>query len=77
MILFDDTIKSNIAYANSGASQKDIEEACKFAAADEFIQKLPSQYETIVREWSEVIWRTKTKNFNSSCPTQAVTIILG
>ena len=50
MILFDDTIKSNIAYANSGASQKDIEEACKFAAADEFIQKLPSQYETIVGE---------------------------
>ena len=50
VILFDDTIKSNIAYANSGASQKDIEEACKFAAADEFIQKLPSQYETIVGE---------------------------
>ena len=50
MILFDDTIKSNIAYANSSASQKDIEEACKFAAADEFIQKLPSQYETIVGE---------------------------
>ena len=50
VILFDDTIKSNIAYANSGASQKDIEEACKFAAADEFIQKLPNQYETIVGE---------------------------
>tara|TARA_Y100000996_G_scaffold411412_1_gene395518 strand:- start:2961 stop:4703 length:1743 start_codon:yes stop_codon:yes gene_type:complete len=50
VILFDDTIKNNIAYADNNASQKDIEEACKFAAADEFIKKLPNQYETIVGE---------------------------
>ena len=48
--LFDDTVKNNIAYANSSASQTDIEEACKFAAADEFIEKLPNKYETIVGE---------------------------
>ena len=48
--LFDDTVKNNIAYANSLASQTDIEEACKFAAADEFIEKLPNKYETIVGE---------------------------
>ena len=35
IILFDDTIKNNIAYANPNATQKDIEEACKFAAAEE------------------------------------------
>ena len=40
MILFDDTIKNNIAYANSSATQDEIAEACKFAAADEFIDKL-------------------------------------
>ena len=50
VILFDDTIKNNIGYADSEASQKDIEEASKFAAADEFIKKLPNQYETIVGE---------------------------
>ena len=50
VILFDDTIKNNIGYADSNASQKDIEDACKFAAADEFIQKLPNQYDTIVGE---------------------------
>jgi len=50
VILFDDTIKKNIAYADSTATQKDIEEACRFAAADEFIQKLPNKYETIVGE---------------------------
>ncbi len=50
VILFDDTIKNNIGYADSKASQKDIEEASRFAAADEFVKKLPNQYETIVGE---------------------------
>ena len=48
--LFDDTIKNNIAYADVEASQEDIEEACKFAAADEFIDKLPQKYDTKVGE---------------------------
>ena len=38
VILFDDTIKNNIAYAKSDASDDDIVNACKFAAADEFIK---------------------------------------
>ncbi|MAV06044.1 MAG: ABC transporter permease [Candidatus Pelagibacter sp.] len=50
VILFDDTIKNNIAYANSQATQSEIEEACRFAAADEFIDKLPSSYESLVGE---------------------------
>jgi subfamily B ATP-binding cassette protein MsbA len=50
VVLFDDTIKNNIAYANSSASHTDIEEACRFAAADDFIRKLPNGYETIVGE---------------------------
>ena len=40
VILFDDTIKNNIAYAKKMLRKKEIE-ACKFAAADEFIEKLP------------------------------------
>ena len=48
--LFDNTIRNNIAYADSEASQEDIEEACKFAAADEFIDKLPKKYDTNVGE---------------------------
>ena len=50
VILFDDTIKNNIAYADSSATQQDIEEACKFAAADEFINKLPNKFDTLVGE---------------------------
>ena len=50
VILFDDTVKNNIAYAKESATQEEIEKACKFAAADEFITKLPQGYNTIIGE---------------------------
>ena len=50
VILFDNTIKANILYANPSASDEDINIASKFAAADEFINKLPNGYETMVGE---------------------------
>ena len=50
MILFDDTVNNNIAYADPEASQKEIIEACEFAAADEFINKLPDGYKTFIGE---------------------------
>ena len=50
VVLFDDTIKANIAYADPNASQNEIIEASRFAAADEFIDKLPDSYETIIGE---------------------------
>ena len=50
VILFDDTIKSNILYGNSSASNDEIVAACEFAAAQEFIEKLPNKYETIIGE---------------------------
>tara|TARA_B100001989_G_C24538005_1_gene465637 strand:- start:602 stop:2344 length:1743 start_codon:yes stop_codon:yes gene_type:complete len=50
IVLFDDSIKNNISYANPKATQKDIETACKFAAADEFINKLPNKYDSFVGE---------------------------
>ena len=50
VILFDDTIKNNIAYAKEDATEKEISKACKYAAADEFIEKLPKGYDTIIGE---------------------------
>jgi len=50
VILFDDTIKNNILYGNAFASNEKIIKACKFAAAQEFIERLPSKYETIIGE---------------------------
>ena len=50
VILFDDTIKNNIAYAKPNASAEEIIRACKFAASDEFINKLPNGYNTMIGE---------------------------
>ena len=50
IILFDDTIRNNISYARDDASEAEIKEACKFAAADEFIEKLPNKYDTLIGE---------------------------
>ena len=50
IILFDDTIKKNIAYAKPNATDKEILESCKFAAADEFIEKLPLKFDTLIGE---------------------------
>jgi len=50
VVLFDDTIKNNISYAKINASDEEIINACKYAAADEFIDKLPKGYETLIGE---------------------------
>ena len=50
VILFDDTIKKNISYAKANATDQEIEEACRFAAAHDFVEKLPQGYSTIIGE---------------------------
>ena len=50
IILFDDTINNNVTYAKSDASQNEVIDACKFAAAHEFIEKLPKGYQTLIGE---------------------------
>ena len=50
IILFDDTVHANIAYANLNATKTEIDNACKFAAAKEFIEDLPKSYDTIIGE---------------------------
>ena len=48
--LFDDTIKNNIEYAKKDSNQKELETAAKLSFADEFIEKFPDKYETIIGE---------------------------
>ena len=48
--LFDDSVKNNITYAKSDATMEEIKEAAKFSFADEFIEKLPEKYETLIGE---------------------------
>ncbi len=48
--LFDDTVHNNISYANLNASKEEIILAAKDSFADEFIQKLPNKYDTVIGE---------------------------
>ena len=48
--LFDDTIKNNIAYAKLDASEDEIFEATQLSFCDEFINKLPNKFDTIIGE---------------------------
>ncbi len=48
--IFSDTIRENIAYGTPGATEEQIVEAAKLAAAHEFIRDLPEGYDTRVGE---------------------------
>mgnify|MGYP001242087164 FL=1 len=48
--LFDDTIKNNIKYANEHATDEEIEKVAILSNSDDFIQKLPNKYETLIGE---------------------------
>ena len=49
-ILFNDTVRNNIAYGNQNASDEDIENAARAAYAYEFIQNFPDGFDTSIGE---------------------------
>ena len=49
-VLFNDTIRSNIAYGNAEADQQAIEAAAAAAQIHDFVQSLPDGYDTLVGE---------------------------
>jgi subfamily B ATP-binding cassette protein MsbA len=49
-ILFHDTVRSNIAYGRTDASQAEVEAAARAANAHEFIAHLPEGYDTVLGE---------------------------
>jgi len=48
IVLFDDTVRSNLAYGRLNATEEEIIEAAKKAHAHEFIMALPQGYDTVV-----------------------------
>ena len=48
--LFDDTVRANIAYGKPDASEAEIEDAARHAAALDFIRELPQGFDTMVGE---------------------------
>lgn len=49
-VLFKDTIEENIRYGRENATIDEIKAAAKFANADEFIERLPEGYDTVLAE---------------------------
>jgi ATP-binding cassette, subfamily B, bacterial MsbA len=49
-VLFNDTVRNNIAYGQPSVSQKQVEAAARAALAHEFIVDLPRGYQTIIGE---------------------------
>ena len=53
VVLFDDTIRTNIRFGNPSASDSEIEAAARAAGASDFILELPMGFETLVGERGE------------------------
>jgi len=49
-VLFNDTVRNNIAYGRSDLPLERVREAAAAAYADEFVMELPSGYETVIGE---------------------------
>ncbi|MEJ0024434.1 MAG: ABC transporter ATP-binding protein/permease [Rhizomicrobium sp.] len=49
-VLFNDTVKYNIAYGRIGATEAEIKDAARFAQIDKFIRELPLGYDAMVGE---------------------------
>ena len=49
-VLFSGTIKDNLRWGNPNATDAEMEEACKLAQADEFIQQFPDKYDTWIEQ---------------------------
>ena len=49
-VLFSGTIKENLRWGNPDATDEELEEACRLAQADEFIQRFPDKYDTYIEQ---------------------------
>jgi len=49
-VLFNDTLRNNIAYGQPGVSQAEVESAARAALAHDFIMELPAGYDTVIGE---------------------------
>ncbi len=48
--LFDGSIRENVAFSRPGASEKEILNACRIARVDEFAERFPEKYDTVIGE---------------------------
>lgn len=49
-VLFSGTILDNLRWGNEHATEQECEEACRLACADEFIERMPDRYNTMIEQ---------------------------
>jgi len=54
-VLFQGTVRDNIAYGHANATEEEIMNAAKLADVDEFVQRMPHGYDTIVGERGDTL----------------------
>lgn len=54
-VLFQGTVRDNIAYGRAGATEEEIMNAARLADVDEFVARMPQGYDTIVGERGETL----------------------
>jgi len=54
-VLFEGTVRDNIAYGRAGATEAEIMNAAKLADVDEFVQRMPHGYDTMVGERGDTL----------------------
>jgi ABC-type multidrug transport system fused ATPase/permease subunit len=54
-VLFQGTVRDNIAYGHAGATEAEIMNAAKLADVDEFVSRMPHGYDTIVGERGDTL----------------------
>jgi ABC-type multidrug transport system fused ATPase/permease subunit len=54
-VLFQGTVRDNIAYGRAGATEEEIMNAAKLADVDEFVSRMPHGYDTVVGERGETL----------------------
>jgi ABC-type multidrug transport system fused ATPase/permease subunit len=54
-VLFQGTVRENIAYGHAGATEDEIMNAAKLADVDEFVSRMPHRYDTVVGERGDTL----------------------
>jgi ABC-type multidrug transport system fused ATPase/permease subunit len=54
-VLFQGTVRENIAYGHAGATEQEIMNAAKLADVDEFVSRMPHGYDTVVGERGDTL----------------------